>query len=389
MASAVTTQTASPRTGTRSGPRSDMNRVLRALDEYCASLQPGDVIPVLAELMRRFDASERAVRSALDELRRQGKIIRRQGAGTFIAERPPQPHATALAVPAPLTDSTTIVAVGKPDRSFFDRCMHLLVEQTESVGLSLACRMLSSESDTLPVLSADAAQTKGFILFSYRLAPLAKALQDAGSRVVLLGEVPMDVMPEVPCVHGDSEQGGYLNTHHLLELGHRRIAFVGIEGPERIPRWRGRERAVQEARRKREVHVTYIQHAEIAAWAKDPALAAAYFAREDAPTGVVEWNDHDAARLLSVLTRAGVKVPEQVSLVGYDNLPEGELVYPPLTTVDHGIDQQLQAALSLLTRPTPPPPSHTIVTLPTLICRESSAPPKAAEKELPIRKKAP
>lgn len=376
MALTAETPTDSPRPGTRSGPRSDANRVLRDLDEYCASLQPGDVVPVLAELMRRFDASERAVRSALDELRRQGKIIRRQGAGTFVAERQPQ-HGSVALLPAALTDSRTIVAIGRPDRSFFDRCMHLLVEQTEAAGLSLACRMLGSESETPSLLSTEAVQAKGFILFSHRLAPLAESLQEAGARVVILGEPPMDMTPEAPCVYGSSEQGGYLATRHLLDLGHRRIAFVGKEGPQRSLRWRGRERAIQEARRTREVQVTYILKEQVVAWANNPSLAAAYFARQDAPTGIVDWNDHDAARLLSALTRAGVKVPEDVSLVGYDNLPESELVYPPLTTVEQGIGQQLQAALSLLTRSTTPL-LHTVVALPTLICRESSAPPRRA-----------
>ena len=71
---------------------------------------------------------------------------------------------------------------------------------------------------------------------------------------------------------------------------------------------------------------------------------------------MVVWNDHEAVRLATVLSRAGVRVPEQVSLVGYDNLPESSLIYPLLTTIDQAIGQQLRLALRLLTQPVPPAP---------------------------------
>src|SRR5215216_2692620 len=72
----------------RGGRKNDLDEVLGALESLCASLQPGDMIPTHRELMQQLGASERAVRWALDELRRQGVIIRRQGASTIVAERP-------------------------------------------------------------------------------------------------------------------------------------------------------------------------------------------------------------------------------------------------------------------------------------------------------------
>lgn len=60
-----------------------------------------------------------------------------------------------------------------------------------------------------------------------------------------------------------------------------------------------------------------------------------------------------SVELLGMLARVGIKVPDEVSLVGYDNLPEGQGMHPALTTIDGAIDQQLQAALTLLTQPVP------------------------------------
>src|SRR5215211_7692195 len=91
--------------------KDDLDEVLGALQGLCASLQPGDTIPTHRELMQQFGASERAVRWALDELRRQGVIIRRQGASTIVADRPVGGRASQ-AMNAAAVESKTIVAIG-------------------------------------------------------------------------------------------------------------------------------------------------------------------------------------------------------------------------------------------------------------------------------------
>ena len=82
--------------------------------------------------------------------------------------------------------------------------------------------------------------------------------------------------------------------------------------------------------------------------------------------------------MLSLLSYVGIRVPQDVSIIGYDNLPEGQRVHPLLSTVDTAVEQQLQVAVKLLAQPAPPSPSHTIVVLPTLLQRESTLPPETA-----------
>jgi DNA-binding LacI/PurR family transcriptional regulator len=113
----------------------------------------------------------------------------------------------------------------------------------------------------------------------------------------------------------------------------------------------------------------------VSAWRRSPEQAAEFFRSPTAPTGVLAWSDRDAVALLSVLAHAGVGVPDEVSLVGYEALAEGERVCPALTTVDNGWCQQLQAAFRLLTGAAPPPHSHTTLVVPTLVLRESTGPP--------------
>jgi DNA-binding LacI/PurR family transcriptional regulator len=356
----------------RTARRADRQRVLRALEEFCASLQPGDRIPTHTTLMRQFDASERTVQAALEILQVQGRIVRKNGVGTFVA----QPDVVSVGK----TDRTLVV-VARPDHSFFDRFLDLLFRYAEAGDLNLICQPVEA-MDSRSLLLANTLHPLGFLLFGYPLAPLALQLQQHGNRVVLIGAPPADVTPEVPCIYNDHEHGGYLTTMHLIELGHRRLAYaqVGMTDLLQNRRWRGHQRALGEARRMGfALETTLVSQEQTESWETRPEQAAEYFARLDAPTALVAWNDHEALRLLSTLTRAGISVPAQVSLVGYDALPKGKVSHPPLTTVDHGMRQQLVAAIDLLTRSEPVPAAHSLVFMPTLILGQSAAPPRQEE----------
>lgn len=373
--------------GTRSdgggtGKKAETARVLSELQELCRGLKPGDMIPTRVELMRLFAASERAVRWALDELEREGEINRRQGAGTFISE-PKHSGSTGTILPHRLTDAKTVVAITAPDHAIFERAMALLFRHVASADLSLACRLVDPVNPSLPIPKLegsgwhDGTDALGYVVFGRALLPLAEQLHQAGNRTVLVGTPYVDVEPQVPTVQGDQEQGGYLAARHLLNLGHRRIAFRGASDLPHLRRWQGHQRALAEVRKRGlAVQDSVIYEDEYLRWQGAPGEAKAFFERPDAPTGIVVWNDYEAVPLLSLLSFIGVRVPEDVSVVGYDNLPEGERMHPPLTTVDGAIEQQLQAAVHLLTRPVAPSPSHTVVVLPTLVPRASSGPVK-------------
>jgi hypothetical protein len=360
----------------------DLDTVLRSLEEMCASLQPGDTIPTHTELMRRFHASERAVRWGLDELRRRGRIIRRQGSATIVAESTPLSRNGTSALhtdhnPAvTATRSRAIIALANPDHSIFDRAMSMLFRHTAFADLSLTCQFVDPGNVNLPISESEQ-EPVGYVVFSRQLLPVAQQLHETGQRVVLVGTPSANTTPGVPSVQGDQEQGGYLAARHLLDLGHRRIAFFGWGDWPQTKRYQGHQQALSEARKQGvEVEESNIFHEEYDAWKNAPERARAYFRRPDAPTAVVAWNDHEAMTLLSLLSYIGICVPEDVSLTGYDNLPEGERIHPALTTVDGAMEQQVQAALKLVTQPTPPTPSHTVVVLPTLLRRESTAPPQ-------------
>lgn len=368
-------------------------RALRHLTELCDTLGPGARLPLHKELMQRFEVSERAILRALDDLQRTGRLTRKQGLGTIVTDTdaflpeyegekgtgkntdtPLGVTSTALAMPP------TIIAVASVDHSFFDRCLTLLCSYADEGEFSVLCKpLLSIDESLLGSLGSlvDPAGQHGFMLFNYSLAPLAKQLRDKGAKVVLVGTPPVDAVLDGPCVYGNQEYGGALVTRHLIELGHRKIAFVyGQPDIEKRLRWHGHQRALREAR-KRGVDVTdsLIQPE----WVSDPAAATAFFQRPDAPTALIAWNDPLAIHLISTLQRAGIRVPEDVSIIGYDDFAESKNAVVPLTTVDPFIEHQLRAAVNILSQPDLPGygtvSAVATVIIPALITRASTASP--------------
>jgi len=369
-----------------------VSSVTDALNALCDTLGPGGRIPTHTELMRRFGASERAVRVALEEMRQGGRIVRRHGSGTFVADA--AQSAAAADGPDYLGSFTTpendrtIVAVVRADHSFFDYCLDVLCSYAEDSGdFTVFCKPLrSGEVPTPENLGALAVNPKGrrFLLFGYFMAPVTKYLRDQGAHVVLVGTPPPDEKIEIPCVYGNQEYGGYLIARHLVQLGHRHIAFIHTDsGFVNSLRWQGLQQALREAGRQGIAVKNSIVPLPLDAWDADPALAREYLRQPGAPTALMAWNDRSAMRLLSVLRRGGVRVPEEVSVTGYDDLPEGRIFHPPLTTVDPGVRHQLRAAVDLLLKDSagsednaPPAVAPGIaMVIPALVIGESTAPP--------------
>jgi LacI family transcriptional regulator len=156
-------------------------------------------------------------------------------------------------------------------------------------------------------------------------------LSRRGIPVVLLDHPRGDV--DLCAVAVDDVLGGRLAAEHLIELGHRRVAFLGgVIDPGPVNRRRDGLRAALDAAGVDLLDVRVPIHppslVDAAAAAVEPILAA-----RPRPTAVVCLNDTAAVGLLDGLQAAGVRVPADISVVGYDDLPIAPRLAPPLTTV--------------------------------------------------------
>ena len=152
--------------------------------------------------------------------------------------------------------------------------------------------------------------------------------------------------------------------HLLAELGHRRLVYVG--GPPGS--WAATERrnAVVRTAKAAGIEVVAVRvdtpTVESAATAVDAVI-------EHRATAAMAFNDQLALGLLSGLARRGVRVPEDVSVVGCDDVPLAELVAPPLTTIAMPTEAAGAAALRLLTGE-----PETVELAGTLVVRASTGP---------------
>lgn len=171
---------------------------------------------------------------------------------------------------------------------------------------------------------------------------------------------------------GDDELGGYLATRHLLDLGHRRIGLIAGPGYASSARGRGEgyRRAMAEAGV--DVHPAWVAASTFGIDAGVQA-ARALMRVEPRPTAVFAVNDNTAVGAFSAFEGLGLSVPEDVSLVGYNDIPIVSHLPTPLTSVRVPFDQIAGAALELLISGPHGENDRVRVAPPTLIPRRSTA----------------
>jgi len=178
---------------------------------------------------------------------------------------------------------------------------------------------------------------------------------------------------ELPTIDSDNLRGARLATEHLLDLGHTRIAM--LTGRPDLQSAQLRERGYRDALAA--AHAG-IDEDLIRLGAYDAAISAKsareLLTADQRPTAIFAANDISAIATLAVAAELGLRVPEDLSVVGFDNIPESALGRPPLTTVDQPIREMGRRAIELLIRLIRgEPAAETHVTLATnLVVRQST-----------------
>lgn len=181
----------------------------------------------------------------------------------------------------------------------------------------------------LAVLQSLHRRVDGLVLSARLPAPAIAALLDSGTPVVFYGRP--SPYPQHHSVGCDNYTAGLMLGRHLRELGHRRLCYLGFAGA----RWSAeRMRGLGDAfaglpeARLRSVNALAPSTEE------GERLASTVLLAQDLDDAVVAYNDLLAMGLLLEARALGIRVPEQVSVAGFDNLAFGRLMSPALTSVD-------------------------------------------------------
>ena len=169
----------------------------------------------------------------------------------------------------------------------------------------------------------------------------------------------------------DQETGARLATRHLLELGHRRITHV--KGPDPWFDAAARVRGWQHEMRSAGLRPTRPLTGD---WTADSGYEAGrQLLRRPLPTAVFAANDLMALGLTRALHDAGVSVPQQVSIVGFDDMPGAAHFIPGLTTVEQDFQALGRQCIGILLAALTDGADTTQPLAPRLVVRESTAPP--------------
>ncbi|WP_060878451.1 LacI family DNA-binding transcriptional regulator [Streptomyces scabiei] len=220
----------------------------------------------------------------------------------------------------------------------------------------------------------------GLVLVLSGLDESQRALLTSRSIPFVVMDPAGDPGDDVPSIGATNWQGGLAATRHLVELGHRRIG--AISGPSRMICSRARVDGYRAA-----LETAGLPVAADLIKAGDFHHETGYrlglelLRRPDRPTAVFAGNDLQALGLYEAARELGLRIPEDLSVVGFDDLPVARWVGPPLTTVRQPLMKMAEAAARLvldLGRQDTPPTATRVELATTLVVRSSTTAPPAS-----------
>jgi GntR family transcriptional regulator, arabinose operon transcriptional repressor len=365
-------------------------RIYRALHSAIASgeYRPGQRLPSESDLLKMFDASRITISRALRELQLGGIIDRRAGSGSYV--RPEVRRAYKFGLLIPDLGQTEIfepicrgMAMAKNAQKFdLIWGKTLIGEETRRKEAMEACRWLIAR------------RISGVFFAPLEANPQKDELNTAITSELAEAQVPTVLLDRdivdypnrsrFDVVSIDNRRAGFVATRHLLDMGCRRIVFIGRPhlAPSCVSRSAGYRDALLNGGAALGPGVVV---------RLDPSDGGAVLPvlQQHAPDGVVCSNDRTAAQLLRTLADLAFPVPERIRLVAFDDVKYASLVSVPLTTIHQPCEQLGAAAVQAMIQriESPNVPAGDFLVDFKLVIRESSGAPVGApieESELAI-----
>ncbi len=308
-------------------------------------LRLGDKLPGERELADRLSMGRTALRPLLEALENEGVLERRPQSGTFLAR-----------IPAPGVTGTTVALIapfrgtGLPEDAFNVQWLYRVVSAFERTAVPAGAHVLLLDqsprlSDTCSIkglaLEAVAAGVQAAVLLHpfgsrARIAQALAILHDRGVQPIVVSSRTYPGLASQ--VYFDSGWGAYLATRFLIQQGHRRIGFAGAPSghewvQDRLLGYRtalGAAEIVEEAEwvclPEEGERLASIEDGRTA-WQRWRALPP-----NQRPTAVTAANDAVALGVLEAARQDGIAIPEDLSVIGFDNDPAALLA--GLTTLE-------------------------------------------------------
>jgi DNA-binding LacI/PurR family transcriptional regulator len=262
-----------------------------------------------------------------------------------------------------------------------EQLIHGATEAAAEAGYSVVVNAVSSASEFQRWL--ELATVRGtYGALSVLQLPRGAELQQLGAAgiPVVAIDPAEEPGPDIRSVGTTNWQGGLTATRHLTELGHRRIA--AIAGPVGFwssqARLDGHRAAMLEAGLAADERLICRDRFSVGGGRRQ---AAHLLSLADRPTAIVAGNDSQAFGVLQALRDLGLRAPEDLSVVGFDDVPVAAWAAPPLTTVKQPLAAMAATAFRMLRASgSGTAQAHHVELATTLVIRDSTAPPPASAR---------
>jgi GntR family transcriptional regulator of arabinose operon len=335
----------------------------------------GQRLPTESELVKTFDTSRVTVNRALRELQLAGFIDRRVGSGSYVCASASQDYTFGLLIPD----------LGRTE--IFEPICRGMAEAQVGQQQVLLWGRSPGKSDDVETQARELCQqwiakkVAGVFFAPLELTGEKDRVNERIAELFIASDIPVvlldrDVVPypersSYDLVGIDNRRAGYVVTSHLIGAGCKRLIFVGRHrsAPSCVARGVGFRDALQDSGI--EFRNECLQHQT------DPTDEdqVRRLMSELRPDGIVCSNDFTAAQLMRTLERLSVRVPEDVKMVGFDDVKYASLLSVPLTTIHQPCADIGAAAIRTMVERVHNPklPSRDILLNFGLVVRESSA----------------
>jgi GntR family transcriptional regulator, arabinose operon transcriptional repressor len=299
--------------------------------------KPGERFDSERGLAERFGVSRASVRETISSLIDSGVLQRTAGRGTFVAD------------PAVKWKPQQIVILISAEILHFTTGYGLVLRGAESAcsksGDTLILRVIGNEP--FEINTEQDAQPDGVIIIGGVRKDVAQRYRDLHVPIAMVDLLERQETSEVEAVRIDYASGTEVAMERLHELGHTRIGFIGFSGSHKYELyWQSLERLglSYDPGSVEFLHPLDLEPGVLSGLRRMQTI----LARGRRPTAILATNDFVALGALEALTIAGLQVPNDISVIGYDDLKVP--TSPPLSTIRADLEEVGRMAVSALHR---------------------------------------
>ena len=326
----------------------------------------GERLPPIRGLAQMLGINFNTVRAAYKQLEADGLVLTQRGRGTTVLGYQRERHLASRAS----TRSFTIGVIIPTHLEFYAPFLSALDSASADPSLLFICVADQDPSKGLRYLDQLVAKGVDGVIVAGAMVPSEVETGIEGHPPIVFADFPGAPGPSVVFDH---DQGSALATGHMLEHGHRRVGFIAPprELPSAAPKYAGYERALVAAGVDLEAEL--IESTPDFAVESGQRGALRLLDRDDPPTAIVAASDSLAIGTIRAAREVGISIPEELALIGNDNIASSRDTAPPLTTIVAPAAELGSRSIGMLEQLIAGQPlEHSVITLGTrLVIRQS------------------